>query len=84
MTASAGSIRALRLLRYSAFSATLIGLSRMRNFAIAATSRTAAESHQQADCESVHSPLLCNLYVTCNLHVTRESSGVCGGESCGR
>jgi hypothetical protein len=42
MAASAGSIRALRLLKYSAFSATVIGLLRLRNFEIAATTKTAA------------------------------------------
>src|SRR3982750_2503438 len=66
MTASAGSIRALRLLRYSAFAAIVIGLLRVRNFTIAATTRTAA-SPASKPIGKAFIPCSC---VTCTLHVT--------------
>ena len=73
MTASAGSIRALRLLRYSAFSARH-RLIAMRHFAIAATRIRPPSRPIPQNSNSFPAP--CNLWVTCNLGVTTESSGV--------
>src|ERR1700755_3422155 len=79
MTASAGSIRALRLLRYSAFAATLIGLLRARNFASAATSRTAARPTSKPIVKAFIPCSCVNRTLLVNFGVHMSEAGVYGG-----